>query len=103
MNERRYMVVIAERGWVYAANVHRDGDMIVLTDCFNVRRWGTSKGLGELALRGPLAETQLDPYGVVKIHVLAVIGSIECSDDAATAFAKLWAKETEPKPKKVRS
>lgn len=31
-----------------------------LTRCAVVRQWGTTKGLGELAAKGPLAETVLD-------------------------------------------
>jgi hypothetical protein len=72
-----WQVVIAERGWVYVGRVSRDGDHIVITDCYNVRRWGTERGLGELALEGPRGETQLDYYGTVRVHVLACSG-VEC-------------------------
>ncbi len=82
-----WQCIIAERGWVYVGRISRDGDQVVIRDAQNVRRWGTSKGLGELATKGPLAETQLDPYGTVRIHVLAVCGAVECDDKAWDAWA----------------
>ncbi len=87
-----YQIIIAERGWIYSGLVARDGDQIVISECFNIRRWGTTNGLGELAFVGPRTETQLDPYGTVRIHVLAVCGAIECSDAAAKAFSAAWKK-----------
>lgn len=83
-----WQVIIAERGWVYVGTVARDGDQIVISNCHNVRRWGTSRGLGELALEGPKANTVLDYYGTVRIHVLAICGSIECNADAWDQHAK---------------
>ena len=74
----QWMIIIAERGWVYVGKVARDGDQTVITDCYNVRRWGTTAGLGELAFEGPKSESLLDLYGTVRIHVLAVCGAIEC-------------------------
>lgn len=76
-DKQPWMIVIAEMGWVYCGKVHRDGDLTVLTSCWNIRRWGATKGLGELAIRGPLPDSILDWYGTVKVHVLAVVGAVE--------------------------
>ena len=84
MSQSTWQVVIADRGWVYVGKLAREGDQVVLTDCHNVRRWGTVGGLGELALQGPREATVLDYYGTVRIHVLAVLAAIECNDE-------LWA------------
>ena len=81
-----WQVIIADRGWIYVGKVSRDGDQIVITDCYNVRRWGTTSGLGELALLGPRAETQLDRYGTVRLHVLASLGSVECDSTVWDAW-----------------
>jgi hypothetical protein len=81
MNNDDYQIIIAERGWIYVRRVSREGDHIVIRDCQNVRRWGTSRGLGEIALSGPTADTVLDHYGVVRVHVLACCGQIECNQD----------------------
>lgn len=97
-----YQIVVAERGWIYAGDVSRDGDMVVISRCFNIRRWGTTKGLGELAFEGPRDETQLDPYGTVRIHVLAVCGSLDVGDNAASAFDRKWEESTGNEPSKSR-
>jgi len=76
-----YQIVIADRGWVYVGKVARIQDLIVITDCYNIRRWGTAGGLGELALNGPTGDTVLDFYGTVRVHVLALPGGeVECDD-----------------------
>lgn len=93
----RWQIVIADRGWVYVGRVSRDGDQVVITECQNIRRWGTTGGLGELALKGPLADTNLDHYGTVRLHVLASLGSVECDEAAWDAWL---AKRNEPKPAK---
>ena len=50
---------------------------VTLNCCGVVRRWGTTKGLGELAANGPLRETVIDrePDGVeiAKMHTFRVI------------------------------
>lgn len=90
MSQTQWQIIIADRGWVYAGRVARDNDQVVMTDCQNIRRWGTTGGLGELALLGPRDETQLDAYGTVRIHVLAVLGAVECDDAVWNAWhAKL--------------
>lgn len=55
-----YSIIIAERGWIYVGRCHRDGEYMVIRDCFNIRRWGTTDGLGEIALKGPTDSTVLD-------------------------------------------
>lgn len=89
-----YRIIIAERGWVYVGRAAREGDQLVISDCYNVRNWGTSRGLGELALEGPKdGKTILDYYGTVRIHVLALCGMIDCDEDVWTgASAKLMRK-----------
>jgi hypothetical protein len=41
-----------------------------------IRRWGTTKGLGEL-VNGPLSGTVLDRAGEVEFHELTVVASIK--------------------------
>jgi hypothetical protein len=80
----RWRILIADRGWVYVGRPVRDGDQIIVSDAFNIRRWGTVTGLGQLALNGPSSETVLDFYGVVRLHVLSIAGGeVECYD-------KIW-------------
>lgn len=71
-------IVIAQRGWVFVGDVARDGDEVTISGASCIRRWGTTKGLGELASKGPQASTVLDPMGTVRLHALAVVASIDC-------------------------
>jgi hypothetical protein len=71
-------IVILDRGFVLVGHVKIDGDWVETTKASIIRRWGTTKGLGELALNGPLANTKLDPIGTVRSPLRALIGLVEC-------------------------
>ena len=71
-------IVILDRGFVYVGDVTIDADWVTILNARNVRRWGTSKGLGELAKRGPLKDSIIDPAGTVRVPMRALIGLIEC-------------------------
>lgn len=77
-------IVIAQRGWVFVGKYAENGDEVVLTDASCVRRWGTKKGLGEIATNGPLPNTTLDPMGTVRMHRLSLVATIDCSEAAWT-------------------
>lgn len=77
-------IVILDRGFVFVGDVSVDGDWLVIRNAKNVRRWGTSKGLGELAKDGPKPETKLDPTGTVRAPMRAVIGLLECEASSWT-------------------
>ena len=82
--EKRHLgwrIVVLQRGWVVVGDVHQDGEEITINDSSVIRNWGTSKGLGELALNGPISGTKLDPCGTVKAHVAAIVLQME-SDGA---------------------
>ena len=75
-----HRIVICQRGFVFAGDVYRDGDDIVITDAVNIRKWGTSKGLGQLAAEGNQPNTKCDPAGTVRVHRLAVIAQLDCME-----------------------
>jgi hypothetical protein len=74
-------IVIAQAGMCFVGDAEREGDHVVLRNAFNVWRWGTERGLGELAAMGPRPNTVLHACSVVRMHELAVVASIPC--DAA--------------------
>ena len=78
-------IVIAQRGWVFVGDVERSGDDVTISNAQCIRRWGTTKGLGELAANGPLKSTVLDPMGTVRMHMLAVVASLDCEESKWTA------------------
>jgi hypothetical protein len=72
-------IVVLQRGWVLVGRYSKDGDDCKLLDASVIRQWGTSKGIGELALNGPLEATKLDPTsGPVEFHRLTEIMTIKC-------------------------
>jgi len=59
-------IIVADRGWVFVGKCVTNADgSVTITDAKNIRKWGTSKGLGEL-VDGPLSGTVADPYGTVR-------------------------------------
>lgn len=72
-------IVVLQRGWVVAGRLFKNGSDYQLTDGFIVRNWGTSKGLGELAEKGPLDLTKLDPLPESSFHELTVVLRMKCS------------------------
>ena len=76
-----WRIVVLQRGWVVVGQVSQSGDDVTITDASVIRTWGTTKGLGELALNGPLPRTKLDPCGTVRAHVAAIVMQME-SDGA---------------------
>lgn len=70
-------IVVLDRGFVYVGNVEMDGDFLRVTNCKNIRYWGTKNGLGELR-NGPLAETKLDEVGEIIAPMRSLIHLIPC-------------------------
>ncbi len=84
MNHGKQLVVL-DRGFVYVGDATTDAEWCVIKDASCVRRWGTKKGLGELAASGPSENTVLDPAGTVRAPMRAVIAMLACEGDKWTA------------------
>lgn len=70
-------IVVLQRGWIVVGDVTQTGSTVIINNASVIRRWGTTNGLGQLALAGATKETILDPCGVVKAHELAIVMTIE--------------------------
>lgn len=81
---RDIRIVVLQRGWVVVGEYWANGDARELRRASVIRRWGTTKGLGEL-VSGPLSSTVLDPCGSVRFHALGEIMSIEVSESGWVA------------------
>jgi hypothetical protein len=66
-------IIVADRGWVFvgACTDNEDGS-VTIKNAKNIRRWGTTKGLGELAA-GPTKDTVADHYGTVRTTPIVTI------------------------------
>ena len=70
-------IVVLDRGFVYVGDVKEETDRIIISNAKNIRRWGTSKGLGELR-NGPLSDTTLDIVGEVMAFKHSVMHLMPC-------------------------
>jgi hypothetical protein len=72
-------IVIADRGWIFLGDVYVDTNgNILISDAKVIRNWGTTMGLGQIALTGPTSKTILDDAGTVRIPVRSVIAVLDC-------------------------
>jgi len=78
-------IVVMDRGFVYVGEAHVVDGYYLIHNASCVRRWGTAKGLGELAELGPLPNTVLDKSPLVRAERKAVIFCVECN---AAAWGK---------------
>ena len=79
-------IAILQRGWIYIGKFSQEGSTCKLENAYNIRRWGTSEGLGELALKGKQEETKLDKVGTVTFHELTSVCLIDVNEE-------VWKKE----------
>ena len=65
--------------FVYIGDVQplEDGVVVILQP-WNIRRWGTTRGLGQLALDGPTKDTILDRVGTVRVPYHSLILLLDC-------------------------
>ena len=75
-------IVILQRGWVYIGRFERNGNDCKLHNAYNIRTWGTTKGLPEL-VNGSTELTKLDKCeGVVEFDWLTVVHTITVNQQA---------------------
>lgn len=81
-NDKR--IVVVQAGWVFVGDYKVDEALntVHLTDASCVRIWGTTAGLGQLALKGKQKDTILDFAGVIDIPIHSVIVTLKCNPSA---------------------
>ena len=80
-----FAIVVLDRGFVYVGKVRVGDGWCRVDEARNIRTWGTKRGLGELALKGPTTETVLDDVGALEAPIHALIHVIDTEE-------KLWTK-----------
>ena len=81
-------IAVLDRGFVYVGFCFVADGVLTITQAQNVRRWGTTTGLGLLAGSGPTSHTRLDAAGTIRAPLTSVIHLIDCT---ATAWPALVA------------
>ena len=72
-------IAVVQSGWVFVGTKNeKDADPSIfrMDNAACVRQWGTTKGLGEIALAGPTDRTILDPCGTVECNKVNVLFTI---------------------------
>ena len=70
-------IVVLQRGFVVVGDMKKEGTTVFVENCAVIRRWGTTQGLGEIAMNGPTSETILDRCPTIHCHELAVVMAME--------------------------
>ena len=75
-------ILVLDRGWIVVGDVSKSGDYFNVNNASVIRSWGTTKGIGELAEKGPLTNTKLDSCPMVQAHKLSVVLVMNCNEEA---------------------
>lgn len=75
-------IVILNRGWVIVGEFSQKKDECLVKNASVIRKWGTTKGLGELAENGVLADTVLDSCPDVRFHPLTMVARMDVNEEA---------------------
>lgn len=78
MQTKNRKIVILPSGWVFVGIWQVVENRVVLTESSTIRRWGTTCGLGELAIKGPLKDTILDPVGTASFQIGTEVAALDC-------------------------
>ena len=72
-----FYICVLSNGFVYVGDFTLHVTWFTITNARNVRTWGTTRGLGQLAISGPTKDTKLDPVGSVKAPIASLQHLIE--------------------------
>ncbi len=62
------------------------GNSILIEEAYNIRRWGTTKNIGQLATEGKKNETILDYTGTITVPVGRILQVLEMTEQAKKTF-----------------
>lgn len=73
-------IVVLDNGFVYVGTLITGAKFLTIDNARNIRRWGTARGLGQLALDGPQPNTKLDECGSVRALLCELKHWIICEE-----------------------
>ncbi len=76
----KMQIVILQRGWVVIGDYSVKNGECLLTDAAIIRIWGTTKGLGEIAEKGPTSTSKIDRCPDLRFHPMTVIARMDVND-----------------------
>lgn len=71
-------ITVVNSGWIFLGLNTVEDNCLIISQAENIRQWGTSEGLGQIAMNGKTKNTIADPYGLVKVPLNQVLFTIDC-------------------------
>lgn len=65
-------IVVVDNGFVHVGDCHIQDGLLEIENCKNIRKYGTTTGLGEL-IGGPTKDTVADNAGTVLVPIARVV------------------------------
>lgn len=72
-------IVVLDNGFVHVGRCSVQDGFLRIENCKNIRRWGTTKGLGQL-MSGPTSDTVSDDIGVALVPISRIVFFIEVTN-----------------------
>jgi len=79
--DRGINIVVLLNGWIYVGKLEKNGNEFTLSNCANIRKWGTTGGLGQIAKDGPTDNTIMDKSEPITFNEVNMIHSIKCNGE----------------------
>lgn len=78
---RDIRIIVLQRGWVVVGEYSSDGTSGYINKGYVIRVWGTTRGLGQIAVEGPTNSTQLDAIPELEFHELTAVLKLKCNPE----------------------
>lgn len=75
--ESRLAIIVLDKGFVYIGHLEIVDATLIIRGGSNIRTWGTTAGLGQLALTGPTTNTVLDKCSTVIAPLHSLVHTME--------------------------
>ena len=73
-------IVVCFERWHLIGDVTETKQGVTLTNASVIRYWGTTKGLGQIAVEGVTNKTVLDYCGEVRVPTASIVMRIKCKE-----------------------
>lgn len=82
MTRTKTNIIVVDNGFVFIGELQFHEGFTTVLNCKNIRSYGTTNGLGQIALEGFQEETVLDNFGIITIPNNKVIFTIDCTHES---------------------
>lgn len=95
-------MLILDKGFVYLGKltISADYKWVYIEDCWSVRYWGTTRGLGQLR-KGPTSKTVVDPVGRIQLPYSTLLQIIDVDATKWEAHFDKTLEDIEKEPEKA--